>query len=181
MDVRPFVEPAGPTVTLPHNPLDVFTLLFTPDIMQVIVEETNRYAAQCSEGDTCWSTDEREVRAYLGFCILMGIVREPDTRDYWSRDELLHYAPVAKRISRRRFEEISRYLHFVDNSTLPKRGEPGFHRLQKVKRIVDMARAHFTAIYCPRRCLSVDEAMIPFKGKLISQAKCAIYISTTEI
>ena len=48
-------EPAGPSVTLPNSPLDVFTLLFTPDIMKCIVNKTNRYAAQCSEGDTHWS------------------------------------------------------------------------------------------------------------------------------
>ena len=102
-------------------------------------------------------TDEREVRAYFGFCILMGVVCESDTWDDWSRDELLHYVSIANKISRKRFEEISWYLHFDDNSLLPKR-EPGFHRLQKVKRIVDTVRAHFTAIYCPRRCKSKWES-----------------------
>lgn len=132
--MRPFVQHTGPTVSLPHNPLEVFGLFFTPAIMLHMVSETNRYAALCLQStNEQWSTNEDELRAYLGFCILMGIVREPEIRDYWSHDELLHYKPIAERISRKRFEEISRYLHFADNATLPQRGQPGFHRLQKVK------------------------------------------------
>ena len=102
----------------------------------------------------------------LGFLVLMGIVREPEIRDYWSQSPLLHYSPIASRISRKRFEDISKYFHLVDNSTLPQRGQPGFHRLQKVKQVMDMVRKRFSSIYNPTACLSVDEAMVPFKGKL---------------
>ena len=150
--VRPFTEDAGPTLSLPQSPVDIFGLFFTSEVLHLMVTETNRYARQCLEGsDRNWSTDENEIRAYLGFCILMGIVREPEIRDYWSRNELLHYSPIASRISRHRFEEISRYLHFTDNATLPQRHEPGFHRLQKVKGLVDLVRARFVAVYYPRR------------------------------
>ena len=166
VDVRPFIQVAGPSCPLPQTPVEIFSLMFTPDIIGHIVTETNRYAAQCLEGTGReWTTDKREIRAYLGFCVLMGIVRLPEIRDYWSRDKRLHYAPIADRISRKRFEEVSRYLHFVDNTTLPKRGEPGFHRLQKVKGLLDMVRGRFKAVYRPYHCLSVDEAMIPFKGE----------------
>ena len=48
-----------------------------------------------------------ECRAYLGFAILMGIVRLPEERDYWSQDSYLRYAPIADRIGRDRFEEIT--------------------------------------------------------------------------
>ena len=50
-------------------------------------------------------------------------------------------------------------------TTLPQRGQPGFHRLQKVKGVLDMVRERFTAVYSPHACISVDEAMIPFKGE----------------
>ena len=96
----------------------------------------------------------------------MGIVHEPEIRDYWSQSELLHYSPIASRISRRRFEEISRYFHLVDNTSLPERGQPGFNRLQKVKDVLDMVRREFSAVYRPHSNLSVDEAMIPFKGEI---------------
>ena len=153
-------------MSLSQNPLDLFSHFFTPDVIAGIVRETNRYAAQClQQSDTIWETDVEEMRAYLGFYILMGMVREPEIRDYWSRDELLHYSPIARRISRARFEEISRYFHLVDNTALLARGTPGYHRLQKVKPIVDTVKGNFSAVYQPGVNLSVDEAMVPFKGK----------------
>ena len=125
----------------------------------------NRYAAQCLEGTSkVWTTDDNEIKAYFGFYILMGIVREPEIRDYWSTNPFLHYGPIANKISRKRFEEISKYLHFVDNTNLPARGTPGYHRLQRVKPIVDMLRQRLSAVYSPGENISVDEAMIPFKG-----------------
>ena len=96
----------------------------------------------------------------------MGIVHEPEIRDYWSQSELLHYSPVANTISRNRFEEISKYFHLIDNTTLPKRGQPGFSRLQKVQHVFDLVRARFMDAYEPSGCITVDEAMIPFKGEI---------------
>ena len=104
------------------------------------------------------------MQAYFRFYILMGLVREPEIRDYWSSDQIFHYSPIAKSISCRRFEEISRYLHFVNNDELPARGSPGFHRLQRVKPVIDSLRHRCSAGYQPGANLSVDEAMVPFKG-----------------
>ena len=92
----------------------------------------------------------------------MGIVREPEIRDYWAQSPLLHYSPIA---GKNRFEEISRYVHLVDNFALPRRGESGYHRLQKMNEVMDMVREHFKAIYNPNVSISVDESVIPFKGK----------------
>ena len=67
--------------------------------------------------------------------ILIGINRLPEIRDYWSNNEYLHYSPIADRITRDRFEQIT-YLHFADNETLPARGEEGYSRLHKVDPII---------------------------------------------
>ena len=67
-------------------------------------------------------------------------------------------------ISRDRFEEISHYLHFVSNDTLPKRGKPGYHRLQKIMPVLMHLKQKFLAAYNPHQHNAVDEAMIPFKG-----------------
>ena len=121
------------------------------------MRETNRYAQQClADTEKEWAA---EMKAYQGFCILMGIVHEPEIRDYWSQSDLLHYSPIASRISRRRFEEISRYFHLVDNTSLPERGQPGFDRLQKVKDLLDTVRRQFSTVYRPHSNLSVDESL----------------------
>ena len=59
-----------------------------------------------------------ELQAYMGFMVLMGLVHLPSIYDYWKEDEIFHYSPVASRISRDRFFELHRYLHFADNSSL---------------------------------------------------------------
>ena len=114
--------------------------------MDLIVEETNRYAEQTLQGTNKeWSTDAQEIRAYMGFMILMGINQVPEIRDYWSTNEYLHYAPIADRISRDRFEQITRYLHFADNS-LPSRDEDSFSRLQKVDPVIDHLKDKFKSV-----------------------------------
>ena len=96
--------------------------------------------------------------------LVMGVNRLPEIRDYWSRDEKLHNSFIASRISRDRFEEISRYLHFTDNTTLPARDEPSYHRLQKVLPMITELKRRFVEAYSPHAQNSIDEAMIPFKG-----------------
>ena len=161
--MEPFTSTYGPSVVITADPLELFSQFFDNDVIDLLVRETNRYAAQC-RGDNTWETNRQEIRAYLGFHILMGINKLPEVRDYWANDTRLHYAPIADKISRLRFEEISRYLHFVDNTTLPLRGEEGYQRLQKVQPLIDAIRERCLNKYRPRAENSIDEAMIPFKG-----------------
>ena len=150
-----------------YDPDNLFSLFFTPALVQSIVMETNWYAAQCLEGTThTWATEEGEIQAYFGFCILMGLVREPEIRDCWATDDVFHYAPIASRISCQLFEEISRYLHFVENTTLLARGTQGYHRLQQIKPVTDYLQERFSRVYRPGANLAVDEEMIPLKGEL---------------
>ena len=162
--MNPFTgEQRGPTAPITADPASLFSLFFTNDLVSKIVTETNRYAALC-RGDDIWATNAEELKAFFGFQILMGISKKPDRRDYWSLDERLNYPPVSSRIPRLRFEEISRYLHFVDNSTLPTRGEDGYTRLQKVDPIISAVRERCLAVFNPGAQNSIDEAMIPFEG-----------------
>ena len=36
-----------------------------------------------------------EIQAYMDFMILMGIVHLPSIYDYWKKDKVYHYSPVA--------------------------------------------------------------------------------------
>ena len=161
----PYTAETGPAVPISSDPLQLFSLFFDDEVVGVVVTETNRYAQQCLAGTTrTWSTEADEIRAYVGFNILMGINWLPEIRDYWAKDEKLHYSPIASRISRTRFESITRYLHFTDNSSLPAMGEPGYHRLQKVLPIITSMKQRCTSLYRPNAQNSIDEAMIPYKG-----------------
>ena len=110
---------------------------------------------------------EEEICAYLGFCILMAVNQLPSITDYWRTDEVYHYAPVANRISRDRFLDITRYLHFTDNRSLPSRTDPTYDRLQKVRPVIDVVFEACTASYDPTQNITVDEAMIALKGRFL--------------
>ena len=161
-------ETPGPRVSLPTSPLGVFSLFFTSSFLQFLVLQTNQYALECMGGEKYaqWTqATVPELQAYMGVMILMGIVHLPSIYDYWKKDEIFHYSPVASRISRDRFFELHRYLHFTDNSLLSPPGSPGYDKLGKVKPIVDRLSKVFRDVYCPQKNVSVDEAMIPFKGR----------------
>ena len=78
--------------------------------IDLTVVETNRHAAQCS-GKNSWKTCTEEVLAYFGFCIVIGINKLLYIYDYWSTDPCLNYAPIASRISQKRFMEIKSFMH----------------------------------------------------------------------
>ena len=89
--------------------------------------------------------------------------------DYWSRDPLLHYAPISDRTPRWRFREISQYLHFVNNEDLSPRGDPAHDRLGKVRPLLNHLSNKFATLYDPSKHVAVDEAMIKFQGRSSSK------------
>ena len=167
ISVKPFTRPVGPTGIIPSVVKDIFFLFFTSSVIEYIVEQSNKYAAECmGEQYNTWkpiTTDE--LCAYFGFMILMGLVKLPSIYDYWKKDEIYHYSPVADRISRDRFFELHRYLHFTDNSVLSSPGTATYDKLGKVREIINMLSDKFLSLYNPHKELSIDEAMVPFKGR----------------
>jgi hypothetical protein len=57
-----------------------------------------------------------ELWIFLGLYFLMGIIRKPSMKDYWSTSPLLTTPVFPTAMSRNRFEAILRSLHFADNS-----------------------------------------------------------------
>ena len=165
-----FNSPVGPTTAIPESPREVFEIFFTDELMtmMLMVTESNRYAEDVmgSEKFAKWTKiTVEEMKAFLGFSILMGINQLPAVKDYWKENEYLDYSPIADRIPQDRFLEISRYIHFVDNSTLQPRGSPGHDRLGKVRPIIDHLSTKFVEAYDPHKEVAVDEAMIKFQGR----------------
>ena len=125
--VQQCTTPVGPRVPTSRDPLEMFSHFFDHGLLSDIVRETNRYPVQClaaANSHAMWTTTVEELKAYLGFMIVMGINRLPEIRDYWSTDEKMHNTFIASRITRDRFEQISRYLHLVNNTSLPSRNQP---------------------------------------------------------
>ena len=135
--------------------------------MGTIVMETNRYAQSCLKDkyDTWECVTIEELYAYFGFLVLMGMVNLPSIKDYWRNDIVFNYRPLSSRISRTRFMDIHRFLHFVDNDSLPAYGDPSYSKIQKVKPVLTYISTKLYEAFVPGRDLSVDEAMVKYKGR----------------
>ena len=162
------MEDVGPAVPISASILNTFRLFFTAAVMSTVIEQTNLYARQVlgDNGISSWTdVTESEILAFLGFAILMGINQLPSLVDYWKKDPYFRYSPIADRISRDRFLQIWKYLHFVDNTTLPDRSNPEYDRLCRVRPVIDIILEACKSNYRPHQYQSIDEAMIAFKGR----------------
>ncbi|CAF3388467.1 unnamed protein product [Rotaria socialis] len=73
---------------------------------------------------------------------------------------------ISSVMSRDRFLEIKKYVHVVDNSKQLNRNDPNFDRAHKLRPLLNIVKENFIKIDKEEK-LSVDEQIIPFKGKSI--------------
>lgn len=67
---------------------------------------------------------------------------------------------------RNRFCQIWRYLHLANLETLAKCGDDTYDHLGKIRVFVDLLTTRFQENYQLSRELSIDESMVPFRGRL---------------
>lgn len=167
-NVIPFDQQFGPD--MPPNieePLDIFTCLFSEELFEKITFETNLYAVQRNQGNAnCFiPTTSEEIKCFIGINLMMGIKKLPSYKDYWSSRQDLRDHFIASAMSRNRFSWLLGHIHLNDNSLQPKKGQPEFDKLYKVRPMLNKLSESFTKYYKPSRCQSIDESMIRFKGR----------------
>ena len=102
------------------------------------------------------------MRKFLGLIILMGQVRKENIRDYWFTDPTV-FTPIFPCImSRNRFESVWEVWHFSDNRQQTQ--DSGW--LFKIWPAYEYFVQKFRSVYSPKQELSLDEAMIPWRGRL---------------
>ena len=63
------------------------------------------------------------------------------------------------------FFDLHRFIHFANNATLFAPGSSGYDKLGIIRPILTSLTERSSAIYEPGQDLSIDEAMIPYKGR----------------
>ena len=124
-------------------PLDYLFLLLGDDFFPASSTETNRYAHQ--KGFDDFHTSSAEIAAFVG--LNMGIVNLPKLLDYWSTNPLLQHPWFVLVMSRQCFFSIQRFFHFIDNSILASKGNPGYDKLGKIRNILDRVSKTFPEHY----------------------------------
>ncbi|XP_045474894.1 piggyBac transposable element-derived protein 4-like [Harmonia axyridis] len=142
--------------------LQIWKRMFSDDILDRIVEETNRYASQNGRSFCIY---EDELQAFFGTLIIMGLHKLPGMRMYWSYDQNYRVERVANIMSLKRFLAILRHIHLNDNEKCPKKGTSNFDKLYKLRPLIEHLNEKFRDLFSPSRELSIDESMVGFKGR----------------
>lgn len=162
---------------LPNNPLtgDILSLFLTDEFFDILVEQTNLYAAQHkrnnpnlpphSRAHEWFDTTRPEMKQLIALSLLMGIVVKPGISDYWSTSPLLKGSIFNSVMSRNRFQSILQFLHFANNSHFDP-NDPDRDRLYKVRPVVDYLVNKFKTVYIPEDHISIDEELLLWKGNL---------------
>ena len=146
-----------------------FNLMFKDSNFDRIAEETNCYVRQAmvTKPDLAWcEIDTEKVKAFFALNILFGIKQLPEVHLYWSKNQLLGVPEVQKIFPRNQFAKISQYLHLNNKRRELPRGHANHNKLFKVQPLLDSVVEAIKSEYGLSKNISINEAMIPFKGRL---------------
>ena len=170
-DASVFQLQSGPTRNMQDSATaaDYFDLFIDRQTIDDIVMFTNQNAV--AKGARNWNPVSREeMKAFIAMLIISNhiVVVPRDERLFLSasRTKIFHVPGVRNILtSRDRFFELKKYIYFCDPEhvlTEEEKKDP----LYKVRHFYNTVVQKFKAMFNCGRQISVDEAMIPFKGKL---------------
>lgn len=141
-----------------QTPLMYFSKYFPNEIFTELAEKTNMYSLQKSGRNI--NTNEQEIRKLVALHILMGIVRFPRLRMYWTPATRIQFVDNIH-LSRNRFESLRNNLHIVDVNEDHSNND----KLWKVRPVVSSFEKRCEDLQIEEN-LCIDESIIPFKGQL---------------
>ena len=103
----------------PDDPITLFTIYYTLEIIDLIVERTNKYQRE-PQDDSCphvranawYPTYRREIYIYFIIWIYMTLHEDNEIVDYWTTKEITPDHLITKYLSRDRFQELYIYVRF---------------------------------------------------------------------
>ena len=150
-------------------PADFFFLFFTPNVFLGIKQQTNTYRAQTQERRTrhVKAVVMGELYIFLGLMIAMGVIVIPNRKAYWrdTSHPIWRWPDFNFWMTRTRFDEINMMLHVNDNLLAKPHADPARDKLHKVRPIITQLEQTFKLYFRLGCHISVDEAMLPFKGR----------------
>jgi hypothetical protein len=152
-----FTSPWGPQTTV-TSPLDLFQLFLPIRLLRIIAVNTTSYA-HSKGSDSTWRTTAEELYRFIAIHICMGIARLPQAHMYWSAAHLHPF--ISSIMARNRFIELLRYFYVTTPGQQQQQSGP----LRKVHWFVRQMQDNFSSFYMPSQALTVDEAMVGYKGR----------------
>ena len=127
--------------------------------------QTSKGKEQATSQDSWNTLTVSEFDVFIGILMYMALVKLRSVDLYWSEDPVYDRGfKKMCRMSRNRFQQIIRYLHFTDEANQPPRNERS--KTYKVDPILTYLCAKFMSLVELGEDVSVDEMMIPNKAPL---------------
>lgn len=154
------------------KPYKIYRQFIDNDVLDIIAEETNRYASQYIQSSQLsrrslarqWSnTDRDELRKFFGILMIMGINHLPKMRLYWSKSKMYTNDLIRNSMKRDRFDLLLKFLHFCNNDDIPQNSD----RLHKIRNILNRIINNFQKTMKPDKEVVIDETMMPWRGRLV--------------
>lgn len=158
------VRPAGPHITSNiTEPLHFFKLYFTDELINEIIDETNRYAKSKLKGKilsnrSIWKNwrdvSREEVQAFIAVILNMGTMELANIQEYWSMDSTSRIPFYPNVFTRDRFTQIFWMLHLKTG-------------IQRVSSFLDYINSKYLEYFVPGENLCVNESVVKLKGKIV--------------
>lgn len=155
-----------------NSPIDLFKLLWTDEIFNIIVNSTNNYGEKnkyenrphnkYSRKSSFKKTNKEEMQNFFGICLLLGSVKFSVLRDSFSNNPLYYHLIIKKTISGRRFEQLLNAFS-VEYSDIEICDDGPMRKINPVYKL--LIKKFQTAFY-PNTCLSLDESLLLHRGRL---------------
>lgn len=151
-----------PEILCLDTPFEVFSYLFTEEIINLIRDQTNLYSIQ-KDANKPVNTSSQEIRPFIGIVYYMSIVRMPNVKMYWSDN--ISFAPIQDIMSSKRFQLLRQLLHFNDNSQMLPYDQVDSDHLYKIRPLIEALNQNFKKVPFEAH-LSVDERMCSTKAEV---------------
>jgi hypothetical protein len=158
------------------KPIDFVHLLLPKRFWTGTRLQTNLYAeAELNRGDfrergrgRKWTAaTTADIFGFVGSLLVMSLYPLPATPEFFRDSGMpsINAPSLRPVMSLMRFEQIKRYFHLVDNTKRVPLAHPEHDRLFHVRPLLDCIGKTFPKYYKLGCYVSVDESMVPFKGR----------------
>lgn len=147
-----------------------FDKIVNNELVSIIVEQTNLYAAQYIESHylkrrsrtkNWYPTNNTEMRCFIAILVLQGTVRKPTLQLYFSKRESISTPFFSKVLPTERFLLLCKFLHFEDNRNVTSES-----KISKIENVVKNIQYKCKNLYIPMQDICIDECLLLWKGRL---------------
>lgn len=159
-DVVSFQQKSNPNCDPEKSPLEYFKKYFDDELFERFATYTNIYAQQQNKFNVK-TTNSSEIKILFGLHMLMGYIKLPRVRMYWSPE--LNLEIFKSSMTCDRFFQLRNHLHIVNNLEKPDDCTDKFY---KVRPLLEAIRKRILQFEVDE-VVSIDEQIIPFDGRLV--------------